>query len=233
MYEVEEIEEHFAPISGVDTGSISEKSDFDDDSCIEIISNIDENENESVKLANYLQLNSDSDEDIDQDYSSTPSATLVDYLSSEVSSDNGNISQSFDQLATSNKQCNIDPMFTSLSTIVKKRKRRQWTVAEKLHAVTCFEQNNNKHKTAQQIGCATEQLHMWIKNKNELVALPSRKKGNKRKHLDRGGKKLTYVGLDSRLFTWYREKRTDPASTTNASDAGEERRRDILNSCQA
>ncbi|CAF1347067.1 unnamed protein product, partial [Rotaria sordida] len=83
MYEVEEIEEHFAPISGVDTGSISEKSDFDDDSCIEIISNIDENENESVKLANYLQLNSDSDEDIDQDYSSTPSATLVDYLSSE------------------------------------------------------------------------------------------------------------------------------------------------------
>ncbi|CAF3711791.1 unnamed protein product [Rotaria sordida] len=89
MYEVEEIEEHFAPISGVDTGSISEKSDFDDDSC------------------------------------------------------------------------------------------------------------------------------------------------NKRKHLDGGGKKLTYVGLDSRLFAWYREKRTDPASTTNASDAGEERRRDILNSCQA
>ncbi|CAF4409960.1 unnamed protein product, partial [Rotaria magnacalcarata] len=41
---------------------------------------------------------------------------------------------------------------------------------------------------------------------------------NKRKHLNGGGAKLAYIDLDSRLFTWYREKRTAPASITNISD---------------
>ncbi|CAF2235543.1 unnamed protein product [Rotaria magnacalcarata] len=88
MYEVEEIEEHFAPISGADINSISDESDFADDSCDEITSNVDENENELIKWTNYLQLNSDSDEDNDQDYPLTQSATLVQYSSSETSSDN-------------------------------------------------------------------------------------------------------------------------------------------------
>ena len=48
--------------------------------------------------------------------------------------------------------------------------------------------------------------------------------GKKRKRLDGGGKKLTYVELDSRLFAWYRQKRTDPGSTTtSASDIHKER----------
>ena len=41
--------------------------------------------------------------------------------------------------------------------------------------------------------------------------------------LDEGGKKLTYVDLDSRLFAWCREKRTDPASITNVSDVRREK----------
>ncbi|CAF4569092.1 unnamed protein product [Rotaria sp. Silwood2] len=135
-------------------------------------------------------------------------------------------------------------MPTSSSTIVKKHQHRQWAVAEKLHAVVCFKQNNNKHKTAQHIGCTTKQLRMWIKNKNELIALSSKKKvsnqcsltmytsdqslilfylGNKRKRLDGDGKTLKYIDLDSRLFAWYREKRTALASTTNVSDVRIER----------
>jgi hypothetical protein len=48
--------------------------------------------------------------------------------------------------------------------------------------------------------------------------------GKKRKRLDGGGKKLTYVDLDSRLFAWYRQKRTAPGSTTTAvSDIRKER----------
>ena len=47
--------------------------------------------------------------------------------------------------------------------------------------------------------------------------------GKKRKRLDGGGKKLTYVDLDSRLLTWFRSKRTAPESTTNASDIRKER----------
>ncbi|CAF5222525.1 unnamed protein product, partial [Rotaria magnacalcarata] len=47
--------------------------------------------------------------------------------------------------------------------------------------------------------------------------------GKKRKRLDGAGKKLTYIDLDSRLFVWYREKRTDPTSTTNVSNIRKER----------
>ncbi|CAF4327295.1 unnamed protein product, partial [Rotaria sp. Silwood2] len=46
----------------------------------------------------------------------------------------------------------------------------------------------------------------------------------KRKRLDGGGKKFTYVDLDSRLFAWYRQKRTAPGSTTTpVSDIRKER----------
>ncbi|CAF1428697.1 unnamed protein product [Rotaria magnacalcarata] len=139
MYEVEEIEEHLAPISGVDINSISDESDFAADSCVEVTSTVDENENELIKWTNYLQLNSDSDEDNDQDYPSTQSALLLQCSSSETSSDNENISQSSHQLGSTNNQNHIDIMPTSSSTIAKKYKRRQWIVTEKLHAVTCFE----------------------------------------------------------------------------------------------
>ncbi|CAF1451532.1 unnamed protein product [Rotaria magnacalcarata] len=74
--------------------------------------------------------------------------------------------------------------------------------------------NNNKSKTANDIGCATKQLRMWIKNKDELIKLSSQKKGKKRMRRNGAGKKLIYVDLDSRLLTWYRQKRTAPGSTT-------------------
>lgn len=68
-------------------------------------------------------------------------------------------------------------MSSSTSIIVKKRKRRQWTVNEKLNANTCFEKNNSKRQTAEDIGCATKQLRMWIQNKDKLLKLASQKKG--------------------------------------------------------
>ncbi|CAF1022433.1 unnamed protein product [Rotaria magnacalcarata] len=107
MYEVEEIEEHLAPISGVGINSISDESDFADDLSVEITSNVDENENELIKWTNYLQLNSDSDEDNDQDYPSIQSATLLQCSSLEASSDNENISQSSPQLESTNNQNHI------------------------------------------------------------------------------------------------------------------------------
>ena len=36
--------------------------------------------------------------------------------------------------------------------------------------------------------------------------------GSKRKRLDGGGKKMIFTELDSRLFDWYREKRTAPGA---------------------
>lgn len=57
----------------------------------------------------------------------------------------------------------------------------------------------------------SDALLLDVKLIQSLISLSFRKK---RKRLDGGGKKLTYVDLDSRLLTWYREKRTAPGSTT-------------------
>jgi hypothetical protein len=95
-----EIEEHLAPLPGVGMNSLSNESDSDDDSCVEITSTIDENEKKLIKWTNYLQLNSD-DDDSDEDTPSTQSALLVDYSSSDPSSDDENFSQSSQQSSRS------------------------------------------------------------------------------------------------------------------------------------
>ena len=142
MCEIEEIEEHLAPLPDVGTNSFSNESNSDNDSCVEITPIVDENKNELIKWTNYLQLNSASDEDDP----STQSATLVDYSSLEPSRDNENLSQSSHQPTSSNNHSSIDLMSASSSTIVKMRKRRPWTVTETLHAVACFEKNKKKKK---------------------------------------------------------------------------------------
>ncbi|CAF4078456.1 unnamed protein product [Rotaria sordida] len=219
-----QIEEHLAPLPGVSTNSFLDKSSSDNDSCVEITSVVDENENELIEWTRYLQLNPNSDEDSDENYSSTQPAPLVNYSSSESSSDGENLLKSSHPSASSNNNSVVDITSSSTSTIINKRKRRQWTVNEKLNAIACFEKNNSKSQTARDVGCATKQLRTWIKNKDELLKLSSRKKGKKRKRLDGGGKKLTYVDLDSRLFAWYRQKRTAPGSTTTpVSDIRKER----------
>jgi hypothetical protein len=173
-----QIEEHLAPLPAVVTNSLVDESSSDDDSCVEITSVVDENENELIKWTSYLQVNSDSDEDSDENYRSTQPAPLVNYSSSESSSDDENLLQSSHQSASSsNNNTNIDITSSSTSTIIKKRKRRQWIVHEKLGAIACFEKNNNKHQTAKDVGCATKQLRMWIQDKDKLLQLASQKKG--------------------------------------------------------
>ncbi|CAF3810711.1 unnamed protein product [Rotaria sp. Silwood1] len=115
------IEEHLAPLPGVVTNSLLDESSSDDDSCVEITSVVDENENELIKWTTYLQLNSNSDDDSDENYSSTQPAPLVNYSSSESSSDNENLLQSSHQSTSSNNNSNVDITSSSTSTIMKKR----------------------------------------------------------------------------------------------------------------
>jgi hypothetical protein len=161
-------DEHLVPIIGVNDDVISDESDLDD-SCVEISSVVDENESELIEWTTYLQLNSSSDNDSGDRLTSTRSASLVQYSPSEDSSDN--------ESAAHTTQSSSKVTLASPSTIVKKRKRQQWTVSDKLRAVDYFETTNNKHQTAKYMGCATKQVRMWIKNKNELLDMSSRKKG--------------------------------------------------------
>ncbi|CAF1310881.1 unnamed protein product [Adineta ricciae] len=89
-----QIEEHLAPLSAIVTNSFLDESISDDDSGVEITSLIEENENDLIKWTTYLQLNSDSDEDSDENCSSTQPASLVNYSLSESSSEDENLLQS-------------------------------------------------------------------------------------------------------------------------------------------
>ena len=160
-------DEHLAPILGVNNDAMTDESDLDD-SCIEITSVVDENESELIEWTTYLQLNSSSDDDSGERWTSTQSASLVQYSPSEDSSDNECASHT-----TSSSKVTL----ASPSTIVKKRKRQQWTVSDKLRAIDYFETTNNKHQTAKYMGCATKQVRMWVNNKKDLLDVSSRKKG--------------------------------------------------------
>ena len=176
VYDMAGFDEHLAPIIGVDKDSITDESDLDD-SCVEIASVVDENESELIKWTTYLQLNSSSDDDSGTGLTSTQSASLVQYSSSEESSDNECASQLPNEPASQASHNNSKVTIASPSTIVKKRKRQQWTVSDKLRAVDYFETTNNKHQTAKYMGCATKQVRMWVTNKKDLLDMSSRKKG--------------------------------------------------------
>lgn len=172
MYQIEDAEEHLAPLPRLPNHLSEDESDLDEDSCVEITSNVDETEIELMKWTDYLQINSSGDDDNSDDNDndddgSSLSTNLVPYSSSE-SSDNESTTRSSQGPGAS---INHSPITTG------KRKRRQWSVAEKLHAIAHFEKTNSKHQTAKYIGCATKQLRTWIKNKPNLIELSSRKKG--------------------------------------------------------
>ena len=103
--------------------SLSDKSNLEDDSCVKITSAIDENENELIKWTNYLQLDSNSDENSDENYPSTRLISLGRYSSSKPSSDDENSSQLSYRCASSNN-ANITYMSSSsTSDAIEKRKR--------------------------------------------------------------------------------------------------------------
>jgi len=58
-----------------------------------------------------------------------------------------------------------------------KRKRRQWSVGEKLDAIARFKSNQSKHRTAVESGCTTAQLRKWLNDEVKLTNIFKEKKG--------------------------------------------------------
>ena len=57
-----------------------------------------------------------------------------------------------------------------------KRKRHQWSIVEKLNAISTFKSNGSKHRTAVEHGCTTAHLRQWLKCENELLNIVKSKK---------------------------------------------------------
>ncbi|CAF1246010.1 unnamed protein product [Adineta steineri] len=202
-------EEHLAPLID-DVNLITSDCDSSDvDSSVEIVSNVDENENELIRLSTYLHLESSEEENNDQD-SEWPAPPSPCNISNSSDIDEYDNSPSASLPTASNNHHHIQAKRI-------KGTRRSWSVKEKLTAVAAFEKNLSKRKTAKHHGCTTAQLRSWLKNKENLYATLQKKKGNKRKRVEGGGRKLVFVDLDHQLFIWYRTKRSDPKDITLSS----------------
>jgi hypothetical protein len=164
-------EEHLASLGANEDSSFNDCSSSDDDSSVEITSTIDECENELVHLSTYLRLESE-DDDCDDIHQVSEWPDPPPSLLSSSSSDIDDLSDSEQVLLSTTSVNNVDIQEKSM-----KRKRRQWTVKEKLAAIALFEKNRSKCKTAKRQGCTTAQLRHWIENKENLSQIYKKKKG--------------------------------------------------------
>jgi hypothetical protein len=163
-------EQHLEPLSYDEETTFDNCDSSDDDSSVEITSTIDESENELVRLSTYLQLESDDESDDQRNFEwPDPPSFLTCSSSSDVEEVND----------TQQVMISTTPIMNTDDTQEKsmKRKRRQWTIKEKLRAVALFDKIQSKHETAKREGCTRSQLRNWIENKENLINVCKKKRG--------------------------------------------------------
>jgi len=168
-------EEHLVPIYQYEN-SVSDHSDHSDnsssdDSDIEITSNVDEAENELIRLSTYLQFDSENDTDDDEtfDWPAPPPPLIYSNSSASDDEEQNNSHQVVLPTTSTNHDLSKQPI---------KSKRRQWSIKEKLNAIQLFEKNQSKHKTSRITGCTRAQLRNWLINKEDLFTIYKQKKGS-------------------------------------------------------
>ncbi|CAF1523469.1 unnamed protein product [Adineta ricciae] len=225
-------EVHLFPLDGYDAFECSS----DDDDSIEVVSNVDEEENNIIDMIKNMQFdsddesqNNDNNDDIDglpndknnciftrdavvnirSSFSCTNDAafdrgvinngtiSLLDNDDLEFSSDD----EAFEyyppnvSILSSSSHSSLIATNDSISSGGtagnSKRKRRQWSIEEKLRAISAFKLNQSK----------------------------------KRRRVGGAGKKLEYVELDLLLLAWYRKRRTkvDPNCIVPPADTRREK----------
>ena len=147
--------EHLAPLPGFWT--IDSDSSSSSDSEVEVVSTYDASEHELVQLGEYLRLGSDSDKDADaeDEENNFPSNSLVSYSASDDSDDG---ISSMATCLSPPRAINLPITDSSRTASSVKLKRKQWSIREKLHAISTFEKNNSKYRTSKSHGCSPAQL---------------------------------------------------------------------------
>ncbi|CAF3312301.1 unnamed protein product [Rotaria sp. Silwood2] len=216
MYE--ECDEHLLLLPSINDNEQESDSSAESDQ-LEIVSDAEDSENLLVRLNNYLNLDSADDTGLssDEDHDQNRKKKFIDENEDEKDDDS-------DSPIVSNITCSITPHANPIADAVQsqqpssktigesgssKRKRRQWSIKEKLSALNVLGKNlGNKQLTAHQCGCSRYQLSQWAKSKAELEIMSKAKHSKKRKRLSGGGSKIKYIDLDYQLLLWFREKST-------------------------
>ena len=108
---------------------------------------------------------------IDKEIHSTPKDT-----STRSKYDEANASHpSIQSISSKTQHNNISTCHKNLKDL--KRKRRCWSVAEKLEVLQQLKSNQNKRGTASSNNCSPAQLRKWLENENKLVAILKSKNG--------------------------------------------------------
>ncbi|CAF1425990.1 unnamed protein product [Rotaria magnacalcarata] len=187
-YDYEARDEHLQSLPRfIDDGEESDSS-ADNDQC-EIVTDTEDSENLLVNLNKYLNVDS-----TDEDEASADEEHEQNVLEKSIGEDEFEQDDDSDDPVLSNliSSTTTTPI-TSVSSVVQlqkplvkatgdqgstKRKRKQWSIKEKLSALDSVEKNlGNKQLTAHQHGCSRYQLSQWLKGKMELETLSKLKHG--------------------------------------------------------
>ncbi|CAF3624058.1 unnamed protein product [Rotaria socialis] len=142
-----------------------------DESDLEVISIVDETDNIAISIQNHFNVDDDDDED-----NNNEGATDVQHLNLVLNSNDAELDEDLDDLNGDIVPTDQSSLFDSSSAVFRlmgespscKRKRRQWSATEKLHAVVMLEKaGGNKLLTSQKEGCSRYQLSQWVKQKEE------------------------------------------------------------------
>ena len=155
-------------INSIENSSSSDENDSD----CEVTSMVDEEENELVQL-DHLCLNSDDTSDDDN--------PVLNHLKISTDPD----TQSLQDIDISPVDVSIEQSSNTVSsygnevsgTPSRKRKRKAWSIKEKLLTIEHYQTSNSKHSTAKAMGCTRFQLSEWVKQKEQLKNLQSSKRG--------------------------------------------------------
>ena len=182
---------HLLPLN--DTYKSVEESDCSDsEDDVEVASTFDTEENDLIDMSAYLNIDSSEESDDNGDNPST-SALALESASSGCDSENdenpaaGACVSASDMtvsstLSPSTTLATNNAILTNTS-VTPKRKRRQWSVAEKLRVLMAYESSKSKHRTAIEHGCTTAQIRKWERSKVEMTNLIKSKKGKNWLHV--------------------------------------------------
>ena len=155
------------------TNSSDDSSSLDDeDSDLEVTSIFDEEDSELIRMGDGLHLVSD---DSDDELPILNHSTLSNGVHDQSSGDD-EIADPDVSIQDSSPIGSICENETS-GTPSQKRKRRAWSIREKLRAIENYEKSHSKHLTAKAMGCTRFQLSEWVKRRDDLKNLQSSKQG--------------------------------------------------------
>jgi transposase-like protein len=97
------------------------------------------------------------------------------------------------------------------SSNLTKRKRKCYTIADKIAAIRQVKVTNNLSAVSRELNIDRKTLREWVHNESELVNMQNRKK---RRRIG-GGRKPFFPQIEEQLYEWFKSERLDKKCVVN------------------